>query len=264
MLVKNKIIITVFLSCFSLFFSAIAYAELDMDYAQEDFGVLSSSGVSCTRPTIGFFNGMLNNRLEAEKNFSALKVILADDNALFTHFNLPFNYALFYNNTEGISKDIQEVFRQLKQEEEHGTVTLDSRTKQDQENHEAFASEAFKQNTGLLLIGHSQGNFFLNHIYDYCQKHAPNFERARCVAIQVASPSSKSYGSQHLSNNDIIIKSFFKVTGREFRPNITIPYSSDDITGHGFIKTYLHELKAGRDHIQTMLEPALWNFCPLM
>lgn len=220
----------------------------------------SYADVKCTRPTIGFFNGMLNSRDAAQNNFAILKLHLRDADTVFTEFRLPFEYVLFYNSTSGLSKDINEVFSQLK-EEETGNIVLSERTQADRQNHEKFASDVLKQGMGLLLVGHSQGNFFLNHIYKYCKS---NGKSVPCNAVHVASPSIYINGKHYLSSNDLIIKSFYMLTKREFVPNITIPYNLNDVTGHGFIDTYLDKKKPAAQNIIQSISTSLLDFCPFI
>ncbi len=246
---KVRIFVIIFY-CFAFFSASFSYAN----------------GITCTRPTIGFFNGMLNTLEAAQINFDALKRELRSYDSFYTKFDLAFNYVLFYNNTQGIRGDFNEVLAQLKNEED-GNKPLSTRTQQDYKAHEEQADFAFKQKTGLLLFGHSQGNFFLNHLYDYCKKNAPNFQRtySRCEAIQIGSPSSKKTRTQILSNNDVLIKSFFTYTGRNFQPTVTIPYNVQDVTGHGFRETYLNHAMgkdAGLKKLTSTVSLALWNFCP--
>ncbi len=195
-------------------------------------------GANCAPTTVGFFNGMLNDLNQASRNFAQIQVEMYNTQDYYSRISLPLYYVLFFNKTQGIYSDLNAAFNQLKKEED-GRTKLSTRTQLDQENHEALADRAIKANHGLMLIGHSQGNFFLNHIYEYCQRNSSRPKDRRCGAIQIGSPTNKQYGQQFLSEKDLIIKGFFALTGRKFETGLKSPFNPNDPTGHGLINTYL-------------------------
>jgi len=247
--VQNKIIVLFLFS----FIHTLTYA-------------ITSSNANCTPTTVGFFNGMLNDFTQASRNFIQIKTDMSDTYDYYNRINFPLNYVLFFNETQGIYSDLNTVFTQLKNEED-GKTKLSARTQLDQDNHEKLADQAIKNNHGLMLIGHSQGNFFLNHIYEYCERNSRRPSDRRCSAIQIGSPTRKQYGQQFLSEKDLMIKGFFTATGRTFNPTLKSPYNPHDATGHGLINTYLAEGLPGlspRDPIVHALNYRTWLFCPYM
>jgi len=230
------------------------------------FHLFSYANADCTPTTVGFFNGMLNNRAAASKNFAQIQVDMYSTYNYYNRINFPLYYVLFYNNTNGISKDLNEVFTQLKNEAD-GRTPLSTNTKQNYEDHEELAVQAIKANHGLMLIGHSQGNFFLNYIYEYCERNSRRPSDRRCSAIQIGSPTSKQYGQQFLSEKDLMIKGFFAATGRTFNPTLKSPYNPHDATGHGLINTYLAEGLPGLSPRAPIVHALnFWTglFCPYM
>ncbi|MFH0708643.1 MAG: hypothetical protein V2A75_00400 [Pseudomonadota bacterium] len=107
----------------------------------------------------------------------------------------------------------------------------------------------------LMLVGHSQGNLFMNHAYDHI---LPIVTKERVVAAHIAPASPTLRGDYVLANIDAVIN-LMRVQGITSVPenNLPIPFSSTDVTGHTLIGTYLDGTRAGRATIKTMIESAM-------
>ncbi|WP_144389440.1 YfaP family protein [Pigmentiphaga sp. NML080357] len=93
----------------------------------------------------------------------------------------------------------------------------------------------------VLLVGHSQGNFFLNTAY----RAAP--APSATAAVHIAPASSRTSGPHLLSGNDMVIAALRgAVPGEPPPPNLWIPPSTEDVTGHMLAETYLDADRNGR------------------
>jgi len=93
----------------------------------------------------------------------------------------------------------------------------------------------------ILLVGHSQGNFFLNAAY----RSAPSPDST--AAVHIAPAASRTNGPHLLSGNDLVIAALRSALPGEPPPaNIAIPPSRKDPTGHVLIDTYLDPDRNGR------------------
>ncbi len=98
----------------------------------------------------------------------------------------------------------------------------------------------------ILLVGHSQGTFYTNEIYNYLLAHGE--EKGALGVYNVATPASfVSGGGAYLtSQNDKVINAVRALAPAAKQPlpaNINIPLSAEDITdkfgGHAFSGVYL-------------------------
>lgn len=94
---------------------------------------------------------------------------------------------------------------------------------------------------GVLLVGHSQGNFFLNAAY----RALP--DPASLAAVHIAPASARINGPHLLSGNDLVIAALRGVVpGAPPPPNLWILPSTRDASGHRLIETYLDADRNGR------------------
>ncbi|MDP3588421.1 MAG: hypothetical protein Q8R58_10250 [Sulfuricurvum sp.] len=107
----------------------------------------------------------------------------------------------------------------------------------------------------LMLVGHSQGNLFMNHAYDHI---LPVVTKDRVAAAHIAPASPTLRGDYVLADIDLVINAM-RVQGASsvLANNLSIPFSSTDVTGHTLIGTYLDGTRAGRATIKTMIESAM-------
>jgi hypothetical protein len=107
----------------------------------------------------------------------------------------------------------------------------------------------------FLLVAHSQGNLFVNRAYDGLRASRSGV-RAQVLHVAPASPTLR--GEYTLADIDIVINGL-RVTGINSVPNanVSLPFSSEDASGHGFEPTYLDKTRAGYANIRQKLEASL-------
>lgn len=113
----------------------------------------------------------------------------------------------------------------------------------------------------LMLVGHSQGNLFMNHAYDHI---LPVVTKDRVEAAHIAPASIILNGDYVLADIDLVINAM-RVQGALSVPdnNLDLNSSSADVSGHTLIGTYLDGTRAGRATIKTMIESAMGKLhCP--
>ncbi len=117
------------------------------------------------------------------------------------------------------------------------SVFFSSQTNRDYAQHESQLLYHIGKRRGLLLVGYSQGSFFVNAAYDRLQGR---FGISGLQAIYIAPPSQtmRGSGSYVLSANDKVIKALSGV-GVTLSPNISIPPQGNFDSGHGLVATYL-------------------------
>jgi hypothetical protein len=82
----------------------------------------------------------------------------------------------------------------------------------------------------LILVGHSQGNLFLNAAYDSVQSANPETS-VKAIHIGPASPTLR--GSYVLADIDLVINALrFQGVNSVPVANLEIPFSRDDASGH--------------------------------
>ncbi|WP_169457898.1 hypothetical protein [Ottowia thiooxydans] len=117
----------------------------------------------------------------------------------------------------------------------------------------AFAQDGYH----LVLLGHSQGNLFLNPAYDHA-KNAHPFTKVAAVHVAPASPTLR--GEHLLADIDLVINGLRLHGGPNTVPpvNINIPANLlEDASGHTLVKTYLDSARAARGSIKALLGAAL-------
>ncbi len=113
----------------------------------------------------------------------------------------------------------------------------------------------------LMLVGHSQGNLFMNHAYDHI---LPVVTKDRVAAAHIAPASPTLRGDWILANIDLVINAL-RIQGVNSVPdiNLTIPVSKVDASGHTLIGTYLDGTRDGRGKVKTMIEAGMGKLhCP--
>lgn len=110
----------------------------------------------------------------------------------------------------------------------------------------------FLKTNRTVLVAHSQGNFFANLAWDSLSGQ----EQRSFRIVSVANPDSfvAGYSPPYVdayvtSSTDFIIQGL-RLAGRPaLAPNITNPLTLRDLTGHGFIDTYMRSGAPSRDVI---------------
>ncbi|WPB56488.1 hypothetical protein [Xylophilus sp. GOD-11R] len=106
--------------------------------------------------------------------------------------------------------------------------------------------------SALVLIGHSQGNLFLNAAVDGVKTSHPD-ALTRPIHVGPASPTLR--GPHVLADIDLVINAL-RVQGINSVPavNIILPFSRADASGHMFVATYLDSARASLAKIREMLK----------
>ena len=94
----------------------------------------------------------------------------------------------------------------------------------------------------LLLVGHSQGNFYANDFYDKVADVEGGVPKESIGVYSVATPDSRIAGDgKYLtSNTDKVIAGLVGTAVPILKPNTHIKYTNkDDFWGHDFLKVYL-------------------------
>jgi len=113
----------------------------------------------------------------------------------------------------------------------------------------------------LMLVGHSQGNLFMNHAYDHI---LPVVTKDRVAAAHIAPASPTLRGDYVLANIDLVINAL-RIQGANSVPdnNLDINTSRVDVSGHTLIGTYLDGTRDGRTKVKTMIERGIGKLeCP--
>jgi hypothetical protein len=106
----------------------------------------------------------------------------------------------------------------------------------------ASVDEAIKTSRKMLFIAHSQGNLFLNPVYDYVAKKYGGTQAVS--AVHIGTPSATVRGPYTNVSIDKIINLFRNTVGSTAMPiNWELPEShwETDSNGHSFLLTYLNQ-----------------------
>lgn len=111
------------------------------------------------------------------------------------------------------------------------------------------------QRQKLMLVAHSQGNFFVNHAYE----HIVSKVGASSVKVVHIAPASYTlYGDYRLADIDLIINGL-RIQGLNSvrENNLTLPVSVADPSGHMLLETYLDPSRRGRQEISELILKAM-------
>ncbi len=182
--------------------------------------------------TIATVNGIFSTENDARNNMEVLMYVFDQS------FNgEPINFQYLYNPTHlaGLGDLADSAYQKYFENE---TVT-------DYDLIEMIKSAAIKVNTQkLLLVAHSQGNFYANSFYDSVADKAGGIPAQSLGIFAVATPASRiaGNGSWLTSDTDKVIAGLVSdVPGRKIMPpNTHIVLGPDDSTlGHDFSSIYL-------------------------
>ena len=209
---KNKILFVLVLVLSFSFYSKVSANEL-----------CSSTGYS-----IYTINGINTNEVGAIKNMNSLKSKFST-----IYNNQPLKVDYLYNPTHlGGALDVLDVIAQ---------GVFDEKSDYDLTNMLSDASQKVTTQK-VLLVGHSQGNFYANNFYDKVADKEGGVPSESIGVYGVASPASYvAGGGKYLtSDTDVVIN---KVAGRimnVLKPNTHIALQNgDDNLGHDFSGVYL-------------------------
>lgn len=112
----------------------------------------------------------------------------------------------------------------------------------------------------LLLVGHSQGNMFLNQAYDHI---LPTVGSSGVDTVQIAPASPTLRGPYLLADIDLVINAL-RIQGSSTVPanNIVLPVSLSDLTGHALGGTYLDAARPARAQVVGLLNSGFATLVP--
>ena len=240
---KNK---KLFILGFSLLFSLLsltANAE----------SVCSKNGY-----TVLTINGIFTNDNDALNNSYALKRKL-----LFPYKNEPITVDYVYNPTHAQGAiDVLDTIAQgyLNQKSDYDLVEM------------LNSASAKVKTQKLLLVGHSQGNFYANNFYDKVADMEGGVPKQSIGIYGVATPASRVSGDglYLTSDTDKVIAKLVGSAKKIMPPNTHINYSNnEDLWGHDFYKIYLThngdkivgDIKTSLDKLKTNDIQSLNNPC---
>jgi hypothetical protein len=123
------------------------------------------------------------------------------------------------------------------------------------EDHIKEYNKYLAKKSNVVLVPHSQGNFYANASLNLLFAHS-TIARKHHFSVGIATLSNKLLpnSSYFTSSNDSLIVSigvgdFISSSLSILPPNITIPYSDNDKIGHGFLTSYLREGQPSKDII---------------
>jgi hypothetical protein len=110
----------------------------------------------------------------------------------------------------------------------------------------------------FALIAHSQGNLFVNRAYESLLDRYIDPYMAGVVHIAPASPTLSAGAEYVLADIDLVINGL-RVQGATSVPpvNINLPASTNDLSGHTLVGTYLDPARAARARVLTMVQKVL-------
>jgi len=184
--------------------------------------------------TIATINGMLTNREGAETNINELSKDFG-----FLYNNQPIKYKYLLNDTHlGGLQDYADVAHQ-KAFENMAINDYDMREILNDASQDITTQK-------VLLVGHSQGNFYANSLYNIVVDKQGGIPKASLGVYGVASPSSyvAGGGKYITSKSDKIIEKLRIGNLLNILPsNIDIKFDGEkdgDLDGHSFSKIYLN------------------------
>ena len=214
---KRILFILVLVLSFSFFVKNVSANEL-----------CSSNGY-----TILTVNGIFTDEVEARENKRALERKLL---VFPTYKNEPLKVDYLYNPTHLLGvMDLVDVLSQM---------VIDDNSDYDMVEILNDASQKVTTQK-LLLVGHSQGNFYANNLYDAVASKPGGVPSQSIGVYGVASPASRvAGGGKYLTSSlDTVINSLMAqiVSNKILPSNINLPLQSiqNGNNGHGFSDTYL-------------------------
>lgn len=165
--------------------------------------------------------------------------------------------ALFFWDTSGIADDVDGTL----QKAVDGLVsTIMSFTDIKVGNAASIIADINSQTssaTPLLLVPHSQGNFYANAIYG----DLSSSRQVKIVGVATPAPFTAGNGDYVNSRNDRVVTTIVK-TARPW--NVDIPQTDKDAMGHSFTDVYLDPgLSVGRQMVLDKIQAALAQLAPV-
>lgn len=202
--------------------------------------------------TVATINGVFTDKQGAGDNLVALKKKLGPS---WNNEEIRYEYFLNPSHLGGLDDILKSVYQGL----------FDSETVQDYDLVEMLKSASEKvQTQKILLVGHSQGNFYANSFYDTVAGKVGGVPAESIGVYSVATPSGRVAGGGRWITSDtdkVIAGVVARVLSRTImKPNTHIELQpGDDSLGHNFSTIYLKyrsaeiisDIQASLDKLQT-------------
>lgn len=228
------------------------------------FSVISLHAISCNNNdkniSIFFGNGMFTDRDVADSGLAKLQIKLKDSLSSQTVDYQKVDYAVSYNQNEFWALQLLEVAVQQNidnwssfwnflagveiapdwfQEAMGDVATSFDRFSYvvdgDLQNHVQKYRAEISEGKKVLVVSHSQGNFYSNRAYGNVNSNSFGIVSVATPANQVAGG-----GSYMTLTNDLVMHSVRIIDPLTLPANFTNTNDSGDWTGHGFIESYLN------------------------
>lgn len=122
-----------------------------------------------------------------------------------------------------------------------------------------YTRDILENGRRVLLVAHSQGNLYANASHRLLYTN-PEITPGSFATIGVATPANyvAGGGTYLTSDADVVINALRSIITDQVLPaNVSIPLDTGELSGHNFIKTYMHPEKPAREKIQQMTTVAL-------
>lgn len=181
--------------------------------------------------TIATINGIFTDRINAEKNMDKLMKTFG-----LSYNNQEIDFQYLYNPTHGKVIDLLDAINQKYFSQNDYNI-------EDSDFAQMLSDASEKITTQkLLIVGHSQGNFYANTFYDAVVDEKGGVPSQSITVYGVASPSNRVAGGGLYLTSDtdkVIAGAVAKAPGTNIlTPNIHIDFS-DSSNGHSFSDIYL-------------------------
>ncbi|CAJ0794521.1 hypothetical protein LMG19083_02592 [Ralstonia psammae] len=123
----------------------------------------------------------------------------------------------------------------------------------------SYTQDIVENGRRVLLVAHSQGNLYGNASHRILYSN-PDVTPGSFGIVGVATPANyvPGGGSYVTSDADMVINALRSIiTDKVLPANVSIPLDTAELSGHNFIKTYMHPGKPAREKIQWMTTVAL-------
>lgn len=115
--------------------------------------------------------------------------------------------------------------------------------------------------SATLIVAHSQGNLFTRETkakYEAYMARQSSGPFPPVSFVHVAPPTKSLVGPYVLANIDLVILGLGVLTdGSIPETNISVPFSSSDVTGHGFAKTYFDRSRPAFEVVRKMIADSI-------
>ncbi len=215
---------------------------------------------------IYYVNGMMNKEFDRNQNYKKLKGFIGENSTR--------SFRISVNESTWVIPDFFQVMKQKGYESSPVWEWLSNISIAPQAVKDAYAASItslaaisystdndlrkmvvqylrdLRSGKKIVLVSHSQGNFYANKAYRYIYDNFPNYRNSIGI-VAVGTPAARvEDGGGHTTNSlDLVINSLRMVTSILDATGI---YVTSDVTGHSFRDTYLTHYESSsqiRSHI---------------